>query len=238
MIDSSSVKSQDLEELTNSTAILEKEIDTNMAVVNNLDDQVEDLTQRVTLADATLKRLKNRTDALQEGATDLRENANRLQESNVQGALNVTQQMAGQSRRAEKMAAETDGLLLDAERFKKNTENLLVKSSANVAESQQRNTESLERLGLKLDSLKENVPDLNMLMCGISVDDCSDVCGGAGCGTCGGLSCDMGAMTKASQALDVAKKQADKIKDRKDEAEQLLRSVSSLLNSFLPYIYF
>lgn len=184
------------------------------------------MTERVTLADEQLKRLKNRTDSLHEGAADLRESANRLQEANVQGALNVTQQMAEQSRGAERLAAETNNVLQDAERYKKNTESLIAKSSANVAENKQRTKESLDRLNEKLDILKDHMPALNQDMCGRNVSDCSDMCGGAGCGVCGGISCDAGAMTKANQALDVAKQQSSKIKSLKDDAEQLSRNVS------------
>jgi laminin beta 1 len=238
VIDSSSVKNQDLEDLNRMSTNLDKDIDSYNNILEELDSQLENVTQRVTLADAALKRLKNRTDSLHEGASDLRENANRLQEANVQGALNVTQQMADQSRLAEKLAAETNSVLLDAERYKKNTENLLAKSSANVEENRQKNKDSLVKFNEKLDSLAVNVPELNQLMCGRNVSDCSDVCGGAGCGFCGGLSCDAGAMTKASQALDVAKQQATKIKNHKEEAEQLLRNVSLTESSELPYCGF
>ncbi|XP_001607740.1 laminin subunit beta-1 [Nasonia vitripennis] len=228
MLESSSVKSQDLDELNQLATNLDKDIDNSATILQDLENQLENVTQRVTLADAQLKRFKNRTDALHEGAAELRENANRLQEANVQGALNVTQQMADQSRLAEKMAAETNNVLLDAERYKKNTENLLAKSSANVEENRQKNKDSLERLNEKLDTLKSHMPQLNQDMCGRNVTDCDSVCGGAGCGHCGGLSCDVGAMTKAMQALDVAKKQSTMIKEHKDEAEQLLRNLIRL----------
>lgn len=226
LLESSSVKSQDLDDLNQMASNLDKEIDNSANILQDLENQLENVTQRVTLADAALKRMKNHTDALHAGATDLRESANRLQEANVQGALNVTQQMADQSRLAERMAADTNNVLLDAERYKKNTENLLAKSSANVEENRQKNRDSLDRLNEKLDTLKSHMPQLNQDMCGKNVTDCSEVCGGAGCGFCGGLSCDAGAMTKATQALDVAKQQATMIKDHKDEAEQLLRNVS------------
>ena len=211
---------------------LDKDIESYSKVLDNLNQELGNVTEHVTLADAALKRMKNRTDNLHEGAVQLRENANRLQETNVQGALNLTRQMADQSRLAERMAADTTSVLQDAERYKKNTENLLAKSSANVDENRQRNKESLERLNDKLDILKKHIPDLNRDICGTNVSDCSDVCGGAGCGFCGGLSCDSGAKTKADQALSVARQQADKIRNHKDESEQLLRNVSNAKKRF------
>ncbi|XP_014221334.1 laminin subunit beta-1 isoform X1 [Trichogramma pretiosum] len=228
LIESSSVKSQDLEELKETAASLDKEINAYAEILKDLNAQLSGVTDHVTIADASLKGFKNRIDKLHEDAIKLRENANRLQESNVQGALNVTQQMAEQSRQAERMAAETSGILADAERYKKNTENLLLKNSVSVAANQKQNKDSLEKLNEKLAALKTHIPMLNEDICGSKVDDCSDSCGGAGCGVCGGLGCDSGAKTKASQALEVAKKQAEKIRDHRDEAEQLLRNVHRL----------
>lgn len=226
VIDSSAVKSSDLEEVKQLATRLEKDIESSTGILNDLNDHVENVSGRVTLADEALKRLKNRTDSLHEDAAKLRESANRLQEANVQGALNITQQMADQSRMAERMAIDTGSVLLDAERYKKNTENLIAKSSASVDENRLKNQQSLDSLNNHLDELRSHVPQLNQDMCGRNVSDCSDVCGGAGCGHCGGLSCDAGALTKANQALDLAKQQSDKIKNHKDEAEQLLRNVS------------
>ncbi|XP_058795433.1 laminin subunit beta-1 isoform X2 [Phymastichus coffea] len=231
VIESSSVKNQDLEEVNQLEARLAKDIDHSSMILDDLTDQLENVSGRVTLADEALKRLKNRTDVLHEDAGKLRESANRLQEANVQGALNITQQMADQSKMAERMAADTGNVLLDAERYKKNTENLIAKSSASVDENRLRNQQSLDSLNAHLDELKGHVPQLNQDMCGRNVSDCSDVCGGAGCGHCGGLSCDAGALTKASQALDVAKQQASKIKSHQEEAEQLLRNMNRLRDS-------
>lgn len=229
IIGSTSVRSQDLDELNEWAEQLKKNITESALVLKEVDNQLENISERVTLADRALKLRKNRTDILHAGAAELKESATRLQEANVQGALNVTQQMAEQSRKAEKMTDETTSVLADAERYRKNTESLLAKSSATVGEAQERNKESLVKINKKLDEFKRYMPNLNLEICGQNVSECSDVCGGAGCGSCGGLSCDMGALTKANQALDVAKKYSTKIKTHKDEADQLLRNVSNMI---------
>lgn len=225
LIGNTTIRGQDLDALNVLAAGLEKNISESGKRLESVDNLLENVGQRVNLGDVALKGLKNRTDGLHEAASGLRENATRLQEENVQGALNVTQQMAEQSRQAERTANDTDNVLADAERFRKHTENLLAKNRATVDEAQQRNEESLVELSEKLEAFGTAMPDLNRRMCGDNVTDCSTVCGGAGCGFCGGLSCDAGAVTKANQALDVAKQQAAKIKSHKDEAEQLLRNV-------------
>ncbi|XP_050582063.1 laminin subunit beta-1 [Bombus affinis] len=225
LISNASIRSQDLDELNDLAIDLNNkklESTKKLEEVNNL---LENVSQRVNLGDAALKNLKNRTNNLHQAAADLKENATRLQEENVLGALNVTQQMAEQSRQAEKMANDTSNVLADAERFRKHTESLLAKNRAFVIEAQERNQESLNKINEVLKNFDGIMPGLNLEMCGDNVTDCSSVCGGAGCGFCGGLSCDAGAVTKANQALDVAKKQAAEIKNHKDEAEQLLRNM-------------
>uniref|UniRef100_A0A348G671 Laminin subunit beta1 n=1 Tax=Odontomachus monticola TaxID=613454 RepID=A0A348G671_ODOMO len=225
LISNTTIRGQDLDALNILAAGLENNISESAQQLDDVNNLLENVSQRVNLGDVALKGLKNRTNSLHEAAAELRENATRLQEENVQGALNVTQQMAEQSRQAERMANDTSNVLADAERFRKHTENLLAKNRATVDEAQERNKESLIKLNEKLKAFGTAMPELNLQMCGDNVTDCSTVCGGAGCGFCGGLSCDVGALTKANQALDVAKQQAAKIKSHKDEAEQLLRNM-------------
>lgn len=225
LISNTTISAQDLDALDILADELAKNISDSAKELEEANNLLENLNQRVNLGDVALKKLKSRTNSLHESAAKLRENATRLQEENVQGALNVTQQMAEQSRQAEKMGNDTSSILDDAERFRKHTENLLVKNRDSMDKAQRENKESLMKLNEKLKTFNTVMPGLNLQICGDNVTDCSTVCGGAGCGFCGGLSCDVGAITKAEQALDVAKQQASTIKKHRDSAEQLLRNV-------------
>lgn len=55
------------------------------------------------------------------------------------------------------------------------------------------------------------------------------MCGGAGCGVCGGLSCEHGAVTKADRALGVARDAEKAIREKETDAEELLRGVMLFL---------
>jgi len=68
-------------------------------------------------------------------------------------------------------------------------------------------------------------------VCGKRGDPCDSLCGGAGCGVCGGLSCEHGAVTKADRALGVAKDAEKAIREKETGAEELLRGVMLLLLS-------
>lgn len=62
-------------------------------------------------------------------------------------------------------------------------------------------------------------------MCDKRGDPCDPLCGGAGCGVCGGLSCEHGAVTKADRALGVARDADKAIQEKETDAEELLRGV-------------
>jgi len=64
-------------------------------------------------------------------------------------------------------------------------------------------------------------------VCDGAGDPCDAVCGGAGCGKCGGpVSCDEGAVTKSIQAIDLANQSESILVVRKREIETIYNSVS------------
>ena len=63
-------------------------------------------------------------------------------------------------------------------------------------------------------------------MCDKRGDPCDSICGGAGCGTCGGpSSCNNGAVTKASSALELAKGADEILANKSKQATDLLGDV-------------
>ncbi|XP_015510641.1 laminin subunit beta-1-like isoform X1 [Neodiprion pinetum] len=228
LVSDTSVRGQDLEKLSDRAADLKNVIQASQMRLDELDNLQDSVSQRVHLADAALKNMRNRTDNLHQDAAQLKKDATKLQEANVQGALNVTVEMAEQSNEAERMANGTLNTLAEAERYHTNTENFLSKNSLSFKEATDQNKESIARLGDQVTTIKSMLPDLNLEVCGERVTECSSLCGGAGCGSCGGLSCDAGAVAKVNLALDLADKQTAAIKNHRDKAEQLLRSMSQV----------
>ncbi|KMQ87954.1 laminin subunit beta-1, partial [Lasius niger] len=180
------IRSQDLDALDDLADELGKNISDSAKQLEEANNLLENLSQRISIGDVALKKLRNRTDSLHEAVADLRENVTRLQEEDLQGVLNVTQQRWPSSTgRPRKWRTTPYGnVLADAERFRKHTENLLAKNRASVDEAQERNKKSLTKLNKKLKMFGMNIPELN-LQSGSNVTDCSIVCGGAGCGFCG-----------------------------------------------------
>ena len=58
------------------------------------------------------------------------------------------------------------------------------------------------------------------------------MCGGGGCGRCGGPSCDNGAVTKADNALDFAMKAEEILKAKEGKAKGVHMNVSFFITLF------
>ena len=62
-------------------------------------------------------------------------------------------------------------------------------------------------------------------MCDGTGDPCDSLCGGGGCGKCGALSCDEGAVNKAENALNLAQEAESTLRNRQSESEEMMRGV-------------
>jgi len=93
--------------------------------------------------------------------------------------------------------------------------------------TQEELTNSLGKLETSLNEISNAFPELNTLVCDKGGDPCDSHCGGAGCGKCGGISCE-GAVTKAEQALKFAQEAHTELKSKDAKAEELLRAVRNL----------
>ena len=82
--------------------------------------------------------------------------------------------------------------------------------------------------------LEDKIPGLNKAVCDGDTtreDPCDDLCGGAGCGKCGDVSCGEGALTKSQDALKDAEDAEKLLKEKDLEAEEALNKINSVHNS-------
>lgn len=63
-------------------------------------------------------------------------------------------------------------------------------------------------------------------MCDRRGDPCDTYCGGAGCGKCGGLSCNNGLVNTAELALKFADDAKEMLKKKEASVDELLRGIS------------
>lgn len=80
--------------------------------------------------------------------------------------------------------------------------------------------EIIPEINEKVSLAKFDFIDLTLLfqVCG-KYGKCDQQCGGAGCGLCGGLSCENGAVTKANMSLDLVNRADMSVKEKEAKAE-------------------
>jgi len=104
----------------------------------------------------------------------------------------------------------------------------LKQSEMSYQQTQQVDQETLQDVTDKIRALEREIPGLNQKVCDgtTTVDQpCDELCGGAGCDKCGGLSCLNGALSKAKEAVKAANN-ADALLIEKDgQAEDVLNDV-------------
>eukprot|EP00096_Caligus_rogercresseyi_P003697 TRINITY_DN1712_c0_g1_i1.p1 TRINITY_DN1712_c0_g1~~TRINITY_DN1712_c0_g1_i1.p1 ORF type:complete len:716 (-),score=171.97 TRINITY_DN1712_c0_g1_i1:97-2244(-) len=218
---------------------VQREIDGIDAALKSTTDKLDDLdenlaeTKQDIFQDRTnLDLLRSETDQLKLDASDMKDQTTRLQEANVEGALNLTRIAKSKSDEAASNVREISfpgGSLYSSESRRKATETQIQNSGSQFTETQNQNQGTLQNIIQQISNLEDKIPDLNKQICDgetTKEKECDNLCGGAGCNQCGGLSCLSGAVTMAGTAVKSAE-DADAILVEKDrEAEQALRAAT------------
>lgn len=195
--------------------------------IKNSNEHLNDVTTKINLENVTLDSIREETQKLKSRTLDLSNNATKLQEANLEGALNLTREAKLRAVKAINDTERAQSVIADTDRQVKNTEKLIEMQYNHFQATHNDNDKKVNETAEQLSNLEKQIPKLNEMMCGEETDSC-DICGGAGCGKCGGISCDQGAVTKAEQALDFANKTENRIKEHELTAEDMFRSISQV----------
>lgn len=186
---------------------------------------LDKLNEEMNLAGVEISNLGEKSDKIKLLANELKDNATKLQEANVEGALNLTRDAWSKVQSLADVYNEATELNSEADRQCKRIENLITKQIENEG-MLMANDKQIDDLQSELDKLSSEIPDLNEQVCDKRGDPCDSLCGGAGCNKCGGISCEKGALTRAETALNYAKDTEKIIKEKEQQADDLIRSVS------------
>lgn len=225
LLDNTTISANDINGLESLENELRNHLNGSLTKLHESERTLENLHSSINLANVTLSDLRSRGDHIKSVANDLRNNSTQLQEANIEGALNLTRQAWQKADILTHLDVETQALSTNAERQCRSTESLLNRSSVEFDALQEQNENVLDQYLLDLQNLTAKIPDLNEQVCDRRGDPCDNLCGGAGCGQCGGLSCEKGALTRAGKALDYVKDAEKSIKEKEDVADDLIRSV-------------
>lgn len=183
--------------------------------------EAELTTNRTIAVQDALRDFDRMSDRLNILIESLRENATQFQESNVDGAHAIILDSQNRSREAEKRVRDLKPLMLEQEQKRRATENMLISTSSRYNSSSLQNEAILASLSRQIFELESSVPGINQLVCASTstVNTCDQLCGGALCNKCGGLSCSEGATTKASNALDLAQQAMELLNQKYNQSK-------------------
>lgn len=85
IIDNTSVKSQDLDELNDLAKVLTDKVEASAQVLKDVRQELDNVNERVNSVDIQLKTYKKKASELHQSGLDLQTKANKLQEADVQG---------------------------------------------------------------------------------------------------------------------------------------------------------
>lgn len=225
ILNNTTVSARDISNIEELIGKLRDNLEASENSLKNTVNTLDKLNEEMNLATVEISNLKDQSEKIKAMAINLKDNATKLQEANVEGALNLTRDAWSRVQSLSSIYDETADLNSEADRQCKRIENLIARQTANE-EQLSANDKTIDDLQANLDTLTAEIPDLNEQVCDKRGDPCDSLCGGAGCGKCGGISCEKGALTRAESALNYAKGTEKSIKEKETQADELIRSVS------------
>ncbi|XP_065087000.1 laminin subunit beta-1 isoform X1 [Ochlerotatus camptorhynchus] len=221
------ISDREISTIDDRIAEVRQHLKTSLKALEESEKRLQDTDATINYANIEIDNLNKRTEEVKQLANYLKENATKLQEGNIEGALNLTRDAWNRVTLLGETNMEIQELNDNAERQCKRTEILLKKQQEHFDQLHDANEASFLKYRDELDTLNANIPDLNERICDRRGDPCDEFCGGAGCdGKCGGLTCDKGALTRSEKALSYAKKTEQTIKEKEELADDILRSMS------------
>lgn len=229
ILHNSTVSGQDIKKLNDNIDRLRAKLETSKGELDVTDKKLDNLHEELSLASVEMTNLGEKSQKIKDLADQLKDNATRLQEANVEGALNLTRDAWSRVQSLSNTYQEANELNIEADRQCKRIEALVTKQKENEAVLLA-NDKQIEELQAALDLLNGQIPDLNEQVCDKRGDPCDSLCGGAGCNKCGGISCENGALTRAESALNYAKDAEKTIKEKEQQADDIIRAVAHAKN--------
>lgn len=225
ILNNTTVSTKDIKKINDSIDRLRARLDDSEKSLKATDSSLDKLNEEMGLAAVEISNLEEKSDKIKFLASELKDNATKLQEANVEGALNLTRDAWSKVQSLSSVYNEATELNVEADRQCKRIENLITRQMENEG-NLLANDKQIDELQVELDQLTAEIPDLNEQVCDKRGDPCDSLCGGAGCNKCGGISCEKGALSKAEIALNYAKETEKIIKEKEQQADELIRSVS------------
>ncbi|KAL5014853.1 hypothetical protein ScPMuIL_009123 [Solemya velum] len=223
IINNANITSADIMDLERSLNETRDSLTDNIKALNGIDEELMNTDKRIQQGNTNIVVLKNRVEDLKIKAQKLEKNATDISTKDVHGAFQTIKAAQIISQEAQSKVDGTVVIVEESERTRDSVDNLITRNKDEFERKIQENRESLDLLDNEIDILGGRIGDLNEMVCDGHGEPCDALCGGGGCGHCGGDSCEEGAVTKAENALNLAK-QSEELLDIKENNAELLFS--------------
>lgn len=127
LLENATVSPIEVDKIKNYQEELRSKLNHSMEILKKDDEKVDLLYMRINEATADLDSLKTKSDVIQSLAKDLKENATKLQEANVEGALNLTRAAWGRVTALDEENNQINNMITDTDRQIKRTEAMVKK---------------------------------------------------------------------------------------------------------------
>uniref|UniRef100_W4VRM4 Putative laminin n=1 Tax=Corethrella appendiculata TaxID=1370023 RepID=W4VRM4_9DIPT len=226
LLDNTTISDQEIFNIEQTITKLKNKLKNSFENMKETELKLEEISSTINFGNIALDELNRNSEKVKEMANNLKDNATKLQEANIEGALNLTRQAWQRVLLLNDLNSEIQGLNDNAERQCKRTETQISKHQDEFDRLHHSNELALDDFQRQLDDLNAAIPDLNEQVCDKRGDPCDELCGGAGCGKCGGITCEKGALQKSDKALNFVKNTEKTIQEKEELADQLIRSMS------------
>ena len=129
-----------------------------------MDDDLTDTKQSILQGQSQLDYLKDASDTLTQEAQFMKDEITELQETNVEGALNLTREARQNSEEAARKVEDikaANGPLANSEQNRLATQNVMKNSGVDFKKTQQENQETLQGVVQEIQKLENKIPGLN-----------------------------------------------------------------------------
>lgn len=217
----------DIRDIEDMLKTIERNLTDNSKNLKSLDDELGQTTARVQQGNTEIAALRDGVEKLRKLAKELQDNATDIQARDVEGAFNITKEAERRSREAQQVVDGTGRHLADSERTRQRVEDLISARQDSFEAQLASNEQALNSLNRDVSDLSGRLSNINNMVCGAPGSPCDALCGGGGCGRCGGDSCD-GAVTKADTALKLAQDAEELLTQKEDSVEAIMQDVSGV----------
>lgn len=211
----------DIQDITEKLDMIRDHLTNHTFHLNDVERELRNSSGRVKKGNLRVDLLRGKVAMLRDLAEELQNNATEIQIREAQGAFDKVRDAKRESDDAQYKVDGTLDYLRRSERLREQTETLLDEREDDFNRQLEENKEALDMVEDGLKKLDMDLSDINGMVCGAPGTTCSSLCGGGGCGKCGGTSCD-GAVTFAENALKLAKQTEDQLNAKTRNATDVL----------------